>query len=229
MESRVLHRSSAAEYSSYNDFERASLEGKITSLGYGYIAVPPLKDLVLEEDDVTRKIRRALDSFAFPPLRTVLSSASLNPFINQLIAYPSYVVEVEKGYLQSGFDALRGALKNRVLLNPTEEERIRYYEPGIVCVYPLMSKSPASRNGAVRSEKLLVDLIVSPRYRSLYSGSDTSQAISLICNEYAANYRTLFAYAARKRKTLEVFAALENAAEGQIKEFLHAIKEKLRY
>lgn len=227
MESIIVQRSSTKEFCSFNAFERAHLEGKISSLGYGYIAIPALKKLTLQEDEVTRKIHKAFDSFAFPPMRAVLCSSSLNPFINQLIAHPSYVVEVEKEYLQPCFDALRGALKNRVLLDPSEEERIRYYEPGIVCLYSLMSKSPVSKDGSLRPEKLLADLIVSTRYRWMASGPDREQAISIICNEYEVNYRTLFAYASRKRKTQIVYSALEEVAEGQVKEMFHAIKEEL--
>ncbi len=227
MENRIVHRSSTREYASFNAFERACLEGRISSMGYGYIAIPPLKRLAWEEDEVMRRIHGILASFAFPPLHVVFGSASLNLFINQLIAHPSYVVEVGKEYLQPCFDALRGALRNRVLLNPSEEERVRYYEPGIVCLYPLMSKAPVSKDGEARVEKLLVDLITSPRYRSLYSGSDIAQALSILANDYAVNYRTLFAYASRKRKTTEVYMALEDVALGQTKEMLHAIKEEL--
>lgn len=222
MEYKIVQRSSTEEFASFNAFERAHLEGRISSLGYGYIAIPAWKSFVAEEDEVTRRIHNVLSSFAFPPSHVVFSSLSLNPYINQLIAHPSYIVEVEKEYLQPSFDALRATLKNRVLLNPSEEERVRYYEPGIVCLYPLMSKSPVSKDGTMRVEKLLVDLIVSPRYRSIVSGPDIRQGLSIICNEYAVNYRTLFAYAARKRKVQEVYMALEEIAEEQLKEMLHA-------
>ena len=218
---------STKEFSSFNAFERAHLEGKISSLGYGYIAFPALKKLILEEDEVARRIHKVFASFAFPPAHVVLCSASLNPFINHLIARPSYVVEVEKEYLESCFVALNASLNSRVLLHPSKEERTRYSEPGVICLYPLMSKAPASKDGSVRVEKLLVDLVVSPRYKSLYSGPDIRQALSIICNEYAVNYRTVFAYASRKRKTQEVYSALEDAAERGIKEALHAIKEEL--
>ena len=227
MDPTIVQRMFTDEFSSTNAFERAYLEGKISSLGYGYITIPALKRFALQEDEVIRKIRKAFATFLFPPSFVVFSSASLNPFINQLIARPSYVVEVEKTYLQTCFEMLREILKNRVLLSPSDEERARYYEPGIVCLYPLMSKAPVARNGAMRPEKLLVDLIVSSRYQSMYSGSDIKQALSIICNEYAVNYRTLFAYASRKRKTQTVYATLEDATRGQLKEALHAIKEKL--
>ncbi len=227
MESLIAQRASTEEFSSPNGFERARLEGRISSLGYGYIAIPPLKKMALEEDKTTKEIHQVLESFAFPPGHAILSSVALNPYINQLIAHPSYVVEVEKAYLQPCFDVLREKLAHRVLLNPSKAERARYYEPGIVCLYPLMSKCPVSKDGGVRPEKLLVDLLVSDRYRSLYSGHDIHQALYLLCNGYAVNYRTLFAYASRKRKTEAVYSALASVAEGPIKEMLHAIKEKL--
>lgn len=227
METQIVQRSSTERFASFNAFERAYLKGSISSLGYDYIAIPPLKNLALEEDATTREIKKVFSTFPFVPSRVVFSSASLNPFINQLIAHSSYVVEVEKEYLQPFFDVLRTVLMNRVLLNPSIEERTRYYEPGIVCIYPLMTKSPVSKDGIVKLEKLIVDLIVSDRYRVLYSGFDIRQALTIICNQYAINYRTLFAYAARKRKTREVYSVLEEAAEGQIKEMLHAIEKEL--
>ena len=227
MPTKALHRKDIVEYASTNGFERACLKEEISSLGYGFIVIPAMKKLALEGDGVTAKAKKVLGSFAFPPSCVVFSSASLNPFVNQLIAHPSYVIEVDKEYLESTFEALRHGLSNRVILNPSEAERTLYYEPGLVCLYPLMSKAPVSKNGDIRVEKLLVDLLVSARYRSLYSGRDIENALRIICNEYAVNYRTLFAYASRKRKTQRVYDALEEAAEGSIKEVLHAIKEKL--
>ena len=227
MEFKTLQRQSIREFASNSAFERAHLGGRISSLGFDYIAIPAMHAWHLEGDETTDRIHKTLESFAFPPSHGILSSASLNPFINQLIAHPEYVVEVDKPYLEAAFDALRGTMKNRLLLNPSPEERSRYYEPGIISLYPLMSKSPVSKEGIQRVEKLLVDLIASPRYRCLYSGADIEQALKIIVNEYAVNYRTLFAYASRKRKIDEVYSALENAAGGQIKEMLHAIKEKL--
>jgi len=227
MEYSVIKRSATDEFASNNAFERAHLGGEISSLGYGYVSVPAMKEFSLEGDKTTARIGKTLESFAFPPSRVVFSSVSLNPFINQLIAHPTYVVEIEKDYLEPCFDALRKDLANRVLLNPTAEERTRYAEPGLVCIYPLLSKSPVSKDGSARVEKLLADLVVSSRYRSLYSGMDVEQALRIIVNEYAVNYRTLFAYAARKRKTKEIYAALETVAEGQIKELLHAIEKEL--
>ena len=227
MESKVLKRTSTKEFAAFNGFERAVLEGRISSLGYGLIAIPAMQTFSLEKDAVADRIKVLLESFAFPPAHVVFYSASLNPFINQLIAHGIYVVEVEKSYLETCFDALRAGLKNRVLLNPSTQERIRYYEKGLVCLYPLMSKSPVDKNGSIRIEKLVVDLLVSPRYSLLFSGSDIAQAICLLTSNYALNYHTLFAYASRKRKAQEVYSALESIVEDPIKEVLHVIQEKL--
>ena len=227
MDYHILKRSESAGFGSQSAFERAVLASKVTSFGYGYMLQAPLKKFSLESDAVSIRINALLDSFAFPPKRVVFRSSSLNPYINHLIANGVYIVEVEKDYLEASFDALRFSLPNRVLLSPSIAERERYLEPGIVLLYPLMSKAPVSSNGTIRIEKLLVDLAVTPIYRALYSGKDLEQAIGLLLDGHAINFRTLFAYASRKRKTKEVYVALEKAANGQIKELLHAIKEKL--
>ncbi|MBQ9457936.1 MAG: hypothetical protein IJU64_05490 [Bacilli bacterium] len=227
MDSIIVHRNVTKEYAEFNAFERAVLSRKISSLGYGFLAIPALPRLKLEEEEAITQIKAVANAFAFPPKFVVFSTASLNIVINQLIAYPSYVVEVEKGYETALADELRKIWPKKVFLNPTESELKKNWDHGMVCVYPLLSKAPVSEDGSYRVEKLIVDLILSWRIQVFYSGIDIDQALYFLTHDYEVNFHTLFAYAKRKGKAKEVYRVLQEVLKEPYQEVLHAIKEKL--
>lgn len=72
MESIVTQRMPTDKYASFNGFERARLGNEISSLGFGFIAIPSLKELTLEEDEAARRIRHALFNVCVPAIPCVL-------------------------------------------------------------------------------------------------------------------------------------------------------------
>ena len=227
MNCRMMNRAKTKEFATNNAFERAVLKRKISSIGYGFFAEPALRKLVLEGDDTAKKLNELLDTFLFRPKRVVFSSASLNPFINQLISTPTYIVEVEKDFLEPFFEIARDEFPGRVFFAPTEKERLRYGWPGTILLYPLLTKSPTSKDGAMPIEKLIVDLICSPRYFTLFSGEDVEQALHLLADGHEMNLRTIFAYAKRKKKEAIVFEKLKETLGSDYSEVLDAIQKKL--
>ena len=191
--------------------------GKLGNLGFGYYTDKP-SILRFDTDFTIRKINRLLDQFPFPPARAVFSSISLNFCINQTITSTTYIVEVEKEYSQMVFEILKDKLNNVVLYKPSKEEKINYWKPDAVYVVELYSKSPTNKDGTFTIEKLIVDLLFDEEMYSLYSGQDIEQAIQLLCTRYTVNYRTLFAYASRKRKRKELYQTVEKYIPEVIKE-----------
>lgn len=169
------------------------------NLGYGFFTENP-KILKFENDNLMIKINNLMDKFPVPPNRLIFSSISLNFCINQLISTTTYVVEVEKEYLQTIFELLRSNFSNVVLLKPNMNDKINYWAPNSIYIVELFKRSPINKDGTITIEKLVVDLLFDKKIYFLYSGQDIDSAIDILCSKYTINFKTLFAYAARKGK-----------------------------
>ena len=203
-------------------FTRLVKEGELGNLGFGLYTNRP-KFLSLPADETINTINEVLNSYPIPPKRAILSSISLNFCINQLISSTTYVVEVEKEYLQSAFELLKTKLSNVILIKPSKKERINYWTPNAIYLEELFSRSPTTEDGSFATEKLIVDLLFDETIYSLYSGKDIESAIEVICTSYTINYRTLLSYAKRRGKKEQL---LNRIRQYFPKEVLEVIKNK---
>ena len=192
---------------------------ELGNLGFGFYIANP-KNLKFENDELMQQINRLLDGYPFPPKRVVFSSKSLNFCINQLISASTYLVEVEKEYLQSVFETLKNTVGNVVLFKPSQEEKLNYWKPNAIYVTELYKRSPVNKDGSIAIEKLIFDLLFDEDIYSLYSGSDIEMAIHILCTEYCINYKTLFSYATRKSRKSELLERIENMIPSEILEVL---------
>ena len=228
MEFQVLSKEQTSRYAERNAFERAKRRGEISSFGYGFLAAPAIDDSSLGLDKTMLRIKKRLDSFLFPPKYSLFSSISLNFCVNHLISHTTYLVEVEKAYLLSAFCLLREEFGNRVLLNPTRDQFVDYWQSGIIVLAPLLSKAPTSKDGSIRVEKLIVDLILPSRASWFYPSADCEMAVESLCTEFAVNFHSLFAYAERKGKAREVLQALREIRCDWLSKILDVAENKLR-
>ena len=192
-------------------------KGSLGNLGYGFYIEAP-NTFNLEKDDIMIKINKLLDSFPIHPNRVIFSSISLNSYINQLLSSSTYVVEVEKEYIQSTFELLKASLKNTVLLKPTEEDKLNYWKPNAIYVIELFKRSPVKNDGTITIEKLIVDLLFDENIYSLYSGQDIDSIIDILCTRYTFNYKTLFAYASRKGRKEQLLTRIKQYIPKEIME-----------
>ena len=176
---------------------------RIGNLGFGYYSSRP-RILHFENDGTMSKINSLLDDFPVAPNRMLFSATSLNFCINQLLSSTTYLLEVEKEYLQIVFEVVKGRVDNVVLLKPSKEDKINYWRPNAIYVSELFKRSPLNKDGSITIEKLICDLLFDEDVYGLYSGRDVEQAISFLCENYTVNYRTLFAYASRKNRKGEL-------------------------
>ena len=174
-------------------------KGKLGNLGYGFYTNNP-NLFRLNKDETIIKINELLDSFPISPKRVIYSSSSLNPYINQLISSTTYIVEVEKEYVQMVFTLLKEEYKGNVLLKPNRFEKNNYWNPNIIYVKELFKRSPVNEDGTITIEKLVVDLLTDEDIYSLYSGVDIDSAIDILLKNYLINYKTLISYASRKNR-----------------------------
>lgn len=191
----------------------------IGNVGYGFYTKTP-NLFHIENDGLMERINALLDSFPIKPNRLVFSSISLNFCINQLISSTTYVVEVEKEYIQPVFELLKDSFDNVVLKNPSEKEKIDYWKPNAIYVTELFKRSPINKDGSIKIEKLIVDLLFDKQIYSLFSGKDTRQAIDVLFSKYTINYKTLFSYASRKNKKKELLNIIGNYLPQEIRKIV---------
>ena len=191
----------------------------IGNLGYGFYTNHP-NNLKLENDDLMLIINKLLDNYPFAPKRVVFSSISLNFCINQLISSTTYIVEVEKEYLQSVFMTLKNNFNNVILLKPTKEDKLNYWAPNAIYVVELFKRSPVNKDGSMAIEKLIVDLLFDENTYSLYSGHDIDSAIDILCSKYTINYKTLFFYATRKNRRHQLLERINKYIPKEILEVI---------
>lgn len=184
-------------------------KASIGNLGYGYYVKDP-NYFTLEHDFFEKKINDVLDQIIIKPKRVVFSSKSLNSILNELISFPTYIVEVEKEYIQTVFELLKTKFSNVILLKPSEIEKENYWKPNAIYVYELFKRSPTIQDGSIKIEKLIFDLLFNDNYSSFYSGQDIELMIDKICSTYVINYKTLFSYASRRNKYSELFSKIQS-------------------
>lgn len=196
------------------------VRGKILgNLGYGFYVENP-NPFTLKNDDLMIKINKLIDKFPVSPKRITYSSISLNFCINQQISATTYIVEVEREYLQSVFELIKSNFKNTVLLKPSREDKLNYWEPNSIYVVELFKRSPVNEDGSITIEKLIVDLLFDKDISSLYSGQDVDSAIDILNSKYTINYKTLFAYASRKEKKKQLLERIEKYIPSEILEVI---------
>lgn len=177
------------------------------NFGFGYYTDKP-SILKFENDKTMLKINALLDDYPLMPKRVVFSSISLNFCINQLLSQTTYVVEIEKGYIESVFEMLKVNFNNVVLIKPSKQDKYNYWKPEAIYVTELFSRSPVNKNGTITIEKLIVDLLFDEDIYSLYSGKDIEQAVYFLCSGYTINYKTMLSYAARRGKREQLLARI---------------------
>ena len=194
-------------------------KNEIGNLGFGFYCSNP-NLLILEKDLISRKINRLLDGFGFKPERVVFSSISLNFCINQLISSNTYIVEVEKEYIEATFTLLKEKFGDLVLFKPSDNDKALYWEQNKIYVVELFKRSPVNKDGTMTIEKLIVDLLFDKNLSSLYSGKDIESAIEVLCTKYCINYKTLFAYAKRRNRGKELYSYISKYIPSQILELI---------
>lgn len=195
-------------------------KGNLGNLGYGFYTDSP-NILKFQNDDVMLKINSLLDSFPFVPKRMVFSSISLNFCINQLISGTTYIVEIEKEYLQSVFELLKENFDGTVLLKPSKNNKINYWRPNAIFVTELFKRSPVNKDGTITIEKLIADLLFDEEIYSLYSGQDIDSAVDILCSKYLINFKTLFSYAKRRNHKDQLLQRINKYIPKEISEIVN--------
>ena len=125
------------------------------------------------------------------------SPSDLNGLLGDESCLDLIIFEVEKKHLYPLYLELKAKTRSSILLNPTSDERDRYYSDGCVLLRPLPSKAPCD-NGLLALEKLCVDLLKSKDLEAAFPLLEPENVIEKILEEYDVNIKTLLSYAERR-------------------------------
>lgn len=148
----------------------------------------------------------------------IWSTQILNEFMLHLPSKYTTILEVEKDALEPVFHFLQDIKWDNVFLQPDEKEMERYVKEkeNAVIIKPLFSKSPLQLLEGVPTitlEKLIVDVYSDKKYFSAYKGSELAHIINNAYNRYAVDVTTLYNYAKRKHKDVELRKYLTQKTE----------------
>jgi hypothetical protein len=149
----------------------------------------------------------------------VWESVWLNEFVQHQTSKSILFVEVEKGFEESLFYALKDNFHREVFVNP-DERVIDYYiaesnQP--VIIKKLLTRAPLMKrtDNKVKFytpalEKILVDLFAEDRLFYYLQGSELMHIYENALSKYTVNYTKLFSYAKRRERDHDIKQFMTN-------------------
>jgi len=145
----------------------------------------------------------------FPTLKCCIwSTQIINEFMLHIPAQSVTIVQVEKEAIEPVYDFLKEQEQN-VFIQPEEKEIERYVfkNESAIVLESLVTKSPvqqANKATTVTLEKLIIDLISNQKLFSPFQGSEMIHILNTAYNRYSIHFTTLFHYAKRRGKEIEL-------------------------
>lgn len=144
---------------------------------------------------------------------SVWETAWLNEFAQHQISKSALLIEVERGFEESVFYALKDNQYNEVFINP-DEQAIDVYIPESnqpIIIKRLITRAPLIRRtekqvkfNTPTLEKILVDIFVEKRLLHYLQGSELISIYENALSNYTINFTKLFSYAKRRERDLEI-------------------------
>lgn len=173
---------------------------------------------VVEPDKAEKKIFSVIEK-QFPTLKfCVWSTRIVSEFMLHIPAKHITILQVEKEALEPVYGFLKEQKLGDIFIRPEEKEIERYiYESDkAIVLLPLVLKSPIQKIKDIATttiEKLIVDLYSDKKMFAAFQGSELTHIINTAYNRYAINFTTLFHYAKRRRKDIELREFLKNKTD----------------
>ena len=146
----------------------------------------------------------------FPTLKfCIWSTRIVSEFMLHVPAKHITILQAEKEALEPIYDFLKEQKSGNIFIQPEEKEIERYiYESNkAIILLSLVSKSPLQKVSKVYTitlEKLIVDLFSDKKLFSAFQGSELAHIVNTAYNRYSIDFTTLFHYASRRRKDVEL-------------------------
>lgn len=171
-----------------------------------------------EPNNAEKKIFSVIEK-QFPTLKfCVWSTRIVSEFMLHIPAKHITFLQVEKEALEPVYHFLKEQKLGDIFIRPQEKEIERYiYESNkAIVLLPLVSKSPIQKIKNIATttlEKLIVDLYSDKKMFAAFQGSELAHIINTAYNRYAIDFTTLFHYAKRRRKDIELREFLKSKTD----------------
>jgi hypothetical protein len=155
----------------------------------------------------------------FPTLRfCIWSTRIVSEFMLHITTKHLTIIQAEKEALESVYDFLKEQKLENIFIQPEKKEIERYiYESNnAIVLLPLVTKSPIRKIEGIVTitlEKLIVDLYSDKKMFAAFQGSELAHIINTAFNRYAIDFTTLFYYAKRRKKDIELREFLINKSD----------------
>ena len=181
----------------------------ITPISQDLFTLTYKPDFKPETGDFERKIFLKVEK-QFPGLKQcVWSTQTINEFMLHIPGKFITILQVEKAALEPVFEFLKSQNLGKVYIQPEEKEIERYIfenEQSII-LQSLISKAPTQKVGKVITitlEKMIVDLFSDKNLLVAFQGSELVHIINNAYQRYSINFTTLFHYARRRGKEIDI-------------------------
>lgn len=181
----------------------------ITSISRGLFTLAYKPVFKPDIGETERKIYSKVEK-QFPTLKCcVWSTRIVSEFMLHVPAKHLTIMQVEKEALEPVYDFLKEQKSGNIFIQPEEKEIERYiYESDkAIVLLPLVSKSPLQEIKTITTitlEKLIVDLFSDKKLFAAFQGSELAHIVNTAYSRYAIDFTTLFHYAKRRRKDIEL-------------------------
>ncbi len=164
----------------------------------------PLFSNVLSKD-----IKKLLET-KFSDIKFVMyESTCLNEWVNHQVSRAVIFIEVEKYYMMDIFRVIQEKYMN-VLFKPNQDTLYRY-QGDLIVVSQLFTQAPINRQErTIKLEKLIVDFYTHDLINEFITDDEKEDVIDLMFQTYVINYKTVIAYAKRRKNEDKVISALLN-------------------
>ena len=190
----------------------------ITSISKGLFTLSFKPVFKPETDKSEKKIFSVIEK-QFAGLKfCIWSTRIVSEFMLHVPAKHIIVLQVEKEALEPVYDFLKEQKLGDNFIQPEEKEIKRYiYESEkAIVLLPLTSKSPLQSVNKVQTttlEKLIVDLYSDKKLFAAFQGSELVHIVNTAYNRYAIDFTTLFYYANRRRKDIDLKTFLKDKTD----------------
>lgn len=160
-------------------------------------------------DKPTEKIHISIEK-QFPMLKfCVWTTQIVSEFMLHVPAKHITILQMEREALEPVYDFLKTKKIGDIFIQPKEKEIERYIfeSDKAIVLLPLVTKSPLQKIDKIQTttlEKLIVDLYSDKKLFAFFQGSELAHIINTAYNRYAIDFTTLFHYANRRRKDVNL-------------------------
>jgi hypothetical protein len=168
--------------------------------------------------EVEKKIANKINE-QFPDLRYLIwSTKSISEFLLHITQSIVTILQVEMDALEPVYDFLKNHNIGTVYVQPDEKEIERYiYESNqSIILQSLITKAPTQKISSVVTvtlEKMIVDLYCDKKLFISYQGSELIHIINTAYERYPINFTTMFHYARRRGKAVDLRQFLEEKTD----------------